>query len=48
MNLQELKSKKNEDLVQLAESLGVENAASKRSQELIFEILQKITKIEFI
>ncbi|MCK5807569.1 transcription termination factor Rho, partial [bacterium] len=44
MNLQELKSKKNEDLVLLAESLGVENAASKRSQELIFEILQKMVE----
>jgi len=44
MNLQELKSKKNEELVKLAEKLGVENAASKRSQELVYEILQKLVE----
>jgi len=44
MNLQELKSKKNEELVKMAEKLGVENAASKRSQELVYEILQKLVE----
>jgi transcription termination factor Rho len=44
MNLQELKSKKNDELVKMAEKLGVENAASKRSQELVYEILQKLVE----
>ncbi len=44
MNLQELKNMKNDELVTMAEDLGVENAASKRSQELIFEILQRMVE----
>ncbi|HNT28091.1 MAG TPA: transcription termination factor Rho, partial [bacterium] len=42
MNLQELKNLKNEAIVKMADDLGIENASSKRSQELIFEILQKL------
>ncbi len=44
MDLQELKKLKNEEVVRLAENLGVDNAASKRSQELFFEILRKLTE----
>lgn len=41
MNLQELKDKKVQDLNELAKSLGVENYAGIRKQDLIFEILKK-------
>lgn len=44
MNLKELKAMKNDEVVKLGESLGIENAASKRSQELYFEILQKLAE----
>jgi transcription termination factor Rho len=41
MHLKELKEKKIGDLAELAKSLGIENAAGLRKQELIFAILQK-------
>ncbi len=44
MNLQELKNLKNETVVQMAEDIGIESASSKRSQELIFEVLQKLAE----
>ncbi len=44
MHLKDLKSMKNDKLVKLAEEHGIENAASKRSQELIYEILQKLVE----
>ena len=44
MNLQELKNKKNDELVKMAEKLGIEDASGKRSQELIYEILQKLVE----
>ena len=44
MNLQDLKNKKNDELVAMAEALEIEDASSKRSQELIYEILQKLVE----
>jgi transcription termination factor Rho len=44
MNLQELKNKKPDELVAMAEQLGIEEASSKRFQELIYEILQKLVE----
>ncbi len=44
MNLQELKNKKTDELVAMAEQLGIEEASSKRFQELIYEILQKLVE----
>ena len=41
MHLKELKEKKISDLTEMAKSLGVENAAGLRKQELIFGILEK-------
>jgi len=41
MNLKELKDKKIGDLLDLAKSLEIENAASLRRQDLIFEVLKK-------
>ena len=44
MNLQELKNRKPDELVAMAEQLGIEEASSKRVQELIYEILQKLVE----
>ena len=44
MNLQELKNKKADELIAMAEQLGIEEASSKRFQELIYEILQKLVE----
>ena len=44
MNLHELKNMKNDELVNMAENLEIEEASSKKSQELIFEILQKLVE----
>src|SRR4051812_12266042 len=41
MNLKELKDKKIGDLNEMARSLGIENGAGLRKQDLIFEILKK-------
>ncbi|MFW0777824.1 MAG: transcription termination factor Rho [Rickettsiales bacterium] len=41
MNLQELKQKKADELLKLAEDAGVENAAGMLKQEMIFGILKK-------
>jgi transcription termination factor Rho len=43
MNVMDLKSKQTEELAELGESLGVENAAGLRKQDLIFEILRAQT-----
>ena len=44
MNLSELKQSSVEDLVTLAEELGVENAARSKRQDVIFSILKKKAK----
>ena len=44
MNLQELKSKKPEELLKQADKLGIENPSSLRKQDLMFAILK--TKAE--
>jgi len=44
MNLKDLKEEKIGDLIKTAEDLGVEGAAGKRKQELIFSILQAQTE----
>lgn len=44
MNLKDLKEEKIGDLIKTAEKLGVESAAGKRKQELIFAILQAQTE----
>ena len=44
MNLQELKSKKHEELLKQADKLGIENPSSLRKQDLMFAILK--TKAE--
>ena len=44
MNLKDLKEEKIADLIKTAETLGVEGAAGKRKQELIFAILQAQTE----
>lgn len=44
MNLKDLKEEKISDLIKTAEDLGVEGAAGKRKQELIFAILQAQTE----
>ncbi|MCC6276980.1 MAG: transcription termination factor Rho [Oligoflexia bacterium] len=41
MNLKELKNKKIGELTEMASSLGIENAAGLRRQDLIFEVLKK-------
>ncbi len=44
MHLKELKNKKAHELVDLAHSVGIENAGSLRKQDLIFVILQKMAE----
>ena len=41
MKLQELKRKRSNELLELAESLGIENASSMLKQEMVFAILKK-------
>ena len=41
MNIQELKGKTSEQLINDAEKLGIENASTLRRQEIIFAILKK-------
>ncbi len=42
MNLQELKNKEPQELLQEAEKIGIENASSYRKQDLMFAILKQI------
>ena len=44
MNLQELKSKKPEELLKQADTLGIENPSSLRKQDLMFAILKTIAE----
>ena len=41
MNIQELKGKTSEQLIDDAEKLGIENASTLRRQEILFAILKK-------
>ena len=41
MNIQELKEKSSEQLINEAENLGIENASTLRRQEIYFAILKK-------
>ena len=41
MNIQELKRKTSEQLIDDAEKLGIENASTLRRQEILFAILKK-------
>ena len=41
MNIQELKGKTSEQLIDDAEKLGIENASTLRRQEILFSILKK-------
>ena len=41
MNIQELKGKTSEQLIEDAEKLGIENASTLRRQEILFAILKK-------
>jgi len=43
MNLNELKRKKIQDLLEMTRELGIENAGNMRRQELIFAVLQALT-----
>ncbi len=42
MNIQELKEKSSEQLIDEAEKLGIENAITIRRQEIKFDILKKL------
>ena len=44
MHLQELKEKKPTELVQYAESLGIENASNLRKQDMLFSILKRLAE----
>ena len=44
MNIQELKTKSSEHLINQAEELGIENASTLRKQEILFAILKKLQK----
>jgi len=48
MNIQELKTKSSEQLINQAEELGIENASTLRRQEIIFAILKKVAEKEEI
>ena len=48
MNIQELKLKSSEQLVEQAEELGIENASTLRKQEILFAILKKVAEKEEI
>ncbi len=44
MNIQELKQKSSEQLIEEAEKLGIENASTLRRQEIYFAILKKLAE----
>ena len=44
MNIQELKTKSSEHLINQAEELGIENASTLRKQEIVFAILKKLAE----
>ena len=44
MNIQELKKKSSEQLIDEAEKLGIENASTLRKQEILFAILKKLAQ----
>ena len=44
MNIQELKTKSSEHLINQAEELGIENASTLRKQEILFAILKKLAE----
>ena len=44
MNIQELKGKTSEQLIDDAEKLGIENASTLRRQEILFAILKNMLK----
>ena len=44
MNIQELKQKSSEQLIEDAEKLGIENASTLRRQEIYFAILKKLAE----
>ena len=44
MNIQELKTKTSEHLINQAEELGIENASTLRKQEIVFAILKKVSR----
>ena len=46
MNIQELKQKSSEQLIEDAEKLGIENASTLRRQEIYFAILKKLAEKE--
>ena len=48
MNIQELKTKSSEQLINQAEELAIENASTLRRQEIIFAILKKVAEKEEI
>ena len=48
MNIQELKTKSSEHLINQAEELGIENASTLRKQEIVFAILKKLAEKEEI
>ncbi len=48
MNIQELKTKTSEHLINQAEELGIENASTLRKQEILFAILKKVAEKEEI
>ena len=48
MNIQELKTQSSEELITKAEKLGIENASTRRRQEILFAILKKLAENEEI
>ena len=44
MNIQELKKKSSEQLIDEAEKLGIENASTLKRQEIYFAILKKLAE----
>ena len=48
MNIQELKTKSSEQLINQEEELGIENASTLRRQEILFAILKKVAEKEEI
>ena len=44
MNIQDLKQKSSEQLIDEAEKLGIENASTLRRQEIYFAILKKLAE----
>ncbi len=48
MNIQDLKKKSSEQLIDEAEKLGIENASTLKRQEIYFAILKKLILNELI